>query len=237
MDNTIRPIALMGAMDEEIRLLLDEMQHARSRKAAGIMYTEGMFRGRHVVVCRSGVGKVNAAAAAQILISEFRVQALIFTGVAGALHPELRIGDIVVSADSRQHDMDVSPLGYAPGEIPFHAESIFPADRRLIELAERSCRAEGASFRVGRVLSGDRFIADRDDVQRLRDDFGGLCTEMEGAAVGQVCRMNDLPHVILRSMSDRANGEAPASFAEFTRTASARSFAIAAGILERWDEA
>lgn len=228
------PIALMGAMDEEIKLLLQETENARSRKTAGITYTEGVFRGQDVVICRCGVGKVNAAAAAQIFASEFRVRALIFTGVAGALHPELEIGDIVVSSESMQHDMDAAPLGFAPGEIPFQKESVFPADEQLIALAEQACLAAQAAFRTGRVLSGDRFIADRDEVERLRRDFNGLCTEMEGAAVAQVCRMNELPYIVIRSMSDRANGEAPDSFTEFTKASSARSFAIVAGMLERW---
>ncbi|NGZ73976.1 5'-methylthioadenosine/adenosylhomocysteine nucleosidase [Saccharibacillus alkalitolerans] len=230
------PIALMGAMDEEIKLLLEEMEDARSRKAAGITYTQGRFRGHEVVVCRCGVGKVNAAAAVQVLVSEFRAHALIFTGVAGALHPELEIGDIVVSSESMQHDMDASPLGFAPGVIPFQEEWLFPADRKLVALAEAACEKERVRFRVGRILSGDRFVADRNEVQRLRGEFDGLCTEMEGAAVAQVCRLNGLPHVVIRSMSDKANGEAPASFADFTAAASARSFAIVAGMLASWKE-
>ncbi len=226
----------MGAMDEEVKLLLDEMDNTRSRKAAGIVYTEGRLLGQDVVVCRSGVGKVNAAATAQILVSEFHVQALIFTGVAGALHPQLEIGDIVISSESLQHDMDASPLGFAPGVIPFQEEFCFPADNRLIAKAKAACESERVDFRIGRILSGDRFVADRNEVRRLRDEFDGLCTEMEGAAVAQVCRMNGLPHVIIRSMSDKANGEAPGSFADFSITASARSYAIVVGMLEHWDD-
>jgi len=225
------PIALMGAMDEEVKLLLDEMEDARSRTVAGITYTRGLLKGLDVVVCRSGVGKVNAAATAQILISEFRARLLIFTGVAGALHPDLEIGDIVISSESMQHDMDASPLGLAPGMIPFQAESIFPADARLVAQAEAACRDEQVRFRTGRILSGDRFVADRKEVERLREEFHGLCTEMEGAAVAQVCRMNELPHVIIRSMSDKANGEAPDSFAAFTQVASTTSVAIVAAML------
>ena len=228
------PIALMGAMDEEVKLLLGETEHARSRKAAGITFTEGMFRGQDVVICRCGVGKVNAAEAAQVLISEFGVRALVFTGVAGALHPDLAIGDLVLASESLQHDMDASPLGFAPGVIPFQEESVFPSDRRLVALAEQSCRAEKISFRTGRILSGDRFVADRLEVARLSREFEGLCTEMEGAAVAQVCRMNGVPHMVIRSMSDKANGEAPGSFAEFTKEASARSFAVVAGMVEHW---
>ncbi|MCQ4086028.1 5'-methylthioadenosine/adenosylhomocysteine nucleosidase [Saccharibacillus sp. JS10] len=231
--NLDRPIALMGAMDEEIMLLLDVLEEPRSRTVAGITYTEGRLHGSNVVVCRSGIGKVNAAATAQILISEFKVSSLIFTGVAGALHPDLQIGDIVISSDSMQHDMDASPLGYAPGIIPAHVESIFPADAALIAQAEEACRIQNVSFYTGRVLSGDRFVADRSDVQRLREQFEGVCTEMEGAAVGQVCRMNAIPYVVIRSMSDKANGEASTSFSEFTELASNRSFAVVETMLSR----
>ncbi|MDO3409351.1 5'-methylthioadenosine/adenosylhomocysteine nucleosidase [Saccharibacillus sp. CPCC 101409] len=227
-----KTIALMGAMDEEVGLLLGEMTNTRSRTAAGIRFTEGLFRGCPVVVCRCGVGKVNAAAAAQVLASEFRIEALVFTGVAGALDPALEIGDIVVSSESVQHDMDASPLGFARGIIPFQTESVFPADPDWVRLAEESCKAAGVRFATGRVLSGDRFVADREEVAKLREEFGGACTEMEGAAVAQVCRMNGIPHVIIRSMSDKANGAAPESFAEFTAAASARSFGIVSGMLE-----
>lgn len=230
------PIALMGAMDEEVKLLLDEMENARSRTVAGITYAQGRLKGLEVVVCRSGVGKVNAAAAAQILISEFHARLLIFTGVAGALHPDLEIGDIVISSESLQHDMDASPLGFAPGMIPFQAESIFPADAGLIARAEAACRGEQMRFRTGRVLSGDLFVADRSEVERLRADFDGLCAEMEGAAVAQVCRMNELPHVIIRSMSDKANGEAPDSFEAFTQVSSTASVAIVTAMLTGWIE-
>ncbi|OWA36882.1 5'-methylthioadenosine/S-adenosylhomocysteine nucleosidase [Saccharibacillus sp. O16] len=230
------PIALIGAMDEEVKLLLEEMEESSSRTVAGIVYTQGRFQGQEVVVCRCGIGKVNAAAAAQIMASEFHARALIFTGVAGALHPELEIGDIVISSESMQHDMDVSPLGYAPGIIPDQEESYFPADPKLIALAQASCEVEQVRYQTGRVLSGDRFVADRNLVRQLREAFDGACTEMEGAAVAQVCRMNGLPHVIIRSMSDKANGEAPASFAEFTALASVRSFGIVKGMLKRWSE-
>ncbi len=233
----IKPIALMGAMDEEVKLLLDEMEDACSREVAGITYTEGRFQGQDIVVCRCGVGKVNAAASAQIFASVFGARALIFTGVAGALHPELEIGDIVVSWESIQHDMDVSPLGYAPGIIPYQSESYFPADKRLIALAQASCESTRVRFQIGRVLSGDRFVADLKQVGQLRELFDGLCTEMEGAAVAQVCRMNELPHVIIRSMSDKANGAAPESYTEFTALAAVRSFEIVKGMLERWNEA
>ncbi|OWR29626.1 5'-methylthioadenosine/S-adenosylhomocysteine nucleosidase [Saccharibacillus sp. O23] len=229
------PIALMGAMDEEIKLLLDETEEASSRTVAGIAYTKGRFRGHDVVICRCGIGKVNAAAAAQILISEFGAQALIFTGVAGALDPELEVGDIVVSSESLQHDMDVSPLGYAPGIIPDQSESCFKADSALIALAEAACESEQVRYRIGRVLSGDRFVADKEEGRRLREAFDGACTEMEGAAVAQVCWMNEIPHVVIRSMSDKANGEAPESFAEFTILASVRSHAVVAGMLDRWN--
>jgi len=220
-------IGIIGAMQEEIELLLAGMEGTTSVRHAGITYHNGTFRGRKIVVTRSGVGKVNAAVCTQVLIDRFGADAILFTGVAGAVDPDLDIGDIVISSSSVQHDVDVTALGFARGTIPYQEVSEFPADARLVELAEEAGRRTfPGRCRTGKVLSGDQFIADRSAVQALYEQFGGACTEMEGASVAQVCFMNDVPHVIIRSMSDKADGSAHANFAEFTVEAANRSFAL-----------
>ncbi|MFB5266304.1 5'-methylthioadenosine/adenosylhomocysteine nucleosidase [Paenibacillus enshidis] len=228
-------IGLIGAMDEEIELLLSGMQTARKTVKAGITYTEGMLHGHRVVVCKSGVGKVNAAVTTQILIDRFGVNSVIFTGVAGAVNPELNIGDIVISSTCMQHDMDVTPLGFARGIIPYQDISEFAADSRLIQLAEMACRARGDRYLTGKVLSGDQFVASRETVTTLYTEMGGACTEMEGAAVAQACHMNGAPFVVLRSMSDKADGSAHVNFAEFTVEASHRSHQIVEYMLQHFD--
>jgi adenosylhomocysteine nucleosidase len=220
-------IGLIGAMQEEVALIIEQLVQRQTTIKAGIEFHEGLFLQKKVVVCKSGVGKVNAAVCTQILIDTFEVQSIIFTGVAGALHPDLNIGDIVISADCMQHDMDVTALGFPKGIIPFDEVSIFKADLNLQELAfNSSTKLFNGKTMQGRILSGDQFIASRDKVKQLFEDMEGTCTEMEGAAVAQVCSMNTLPFVIIRSMSDKADGSAHMNFAEFTTLASRHSFMI-----------
>ncbi|QJD83512.1 5'-methylthioadenosine/adenosylhomocysteine nucleosidase [Cohnella herbarum] len=220
-------IGIIGAMQEEIELLLAQLDDKQTDCHAGITYHQGLFKGKKVVLTRSGVGKVNAAVCTQLLIDRYSADAVIFTGVAGAVDPQLNIGDIVISTSSVQHDVDVTALGFPRGTIPYQEVSEYPSDARLISLAEEAGRkVYPGRCLTGKVLSGDQFIADRSVVKRLFDELGGACTEMEGASVAQVCYMNDIPHVIIRSMSDKADGSAHVNFAEFTIEAANRSFAI-----------
>ncbi|MED1723665.1 5'-methylthioadenosine/adenosylhomocysteine nucleosidase [Brevibacillus parabrevis] len=224
---------IIGAMDEEIALYLEAMQQATTTVKAGVTYYSGKMEGKEVVLCKSGVGKVNAAVTTQILLDQFQVERVIFTGVAGAVHPELNIGDIVVSTDCLQHDIDVTPLGFAPGQIPFTEQWTWQADQELMQQAIEAGKGLEAGVQVvsGRILSGDQFVASREKVQWLYEQFQAHCTEMEGAAVGQVCAMNGVPFVVVRSMSDKADGSAHVNFVEFTKLASQRSYAIVRNML------
>lgn len=225
-------IGLIGAMDEEIELFLSGIVDVEKTAKAGIVFYEGRLQKNRIVLCKSGVGKVNAAVCTQILIDRFQVEAVIFTGVAGAVDPKLNIGDVVVSTSCIQHDMDVSPLGFARGVIPFEDKSVFDADPRLADLAFKVSEQFFAGHTLrGIVLSGDQFIADRVKVQELYKEMNGACTEMEGAAVAQVCVKNNIPFVVIRSMSDKADGSAHVNFAEFTLQASRHSFQIVEGML------
>ncbi|MEK4329138.1 5'-methylthioadenosine/adenosylhomocysteine nucleosidase [Paenibacillus sp. FSL R7-0312] len=219
-------LGLLGAMDEEIILLLEEMKNRETTVKAGITFYSGSVFGKTAVLCKSGVGKVNAAVTTQILLDSFGVSRVLFTGVAGAVHPDLNIGDIVISSQCIQHDMDVTALGYARGVIPYQETSSFPADPQLVKLAEQACRELNQKSVTGIVLSGDQFIASKDTVAVLREQLDGACAEMEGAAVAQVCNMNGTPFVIIRSMSDKADGSAHVNYREFTVTAAERSHAI-----------
>lgn len=222
-----KKVGLIGAMDEEIKLLLAQMQHSSFTIRAGITFYEGTFHGMSIVLCKSGVGKVNAAVTTQILIDRFDVEAILFTGVAGALHPSLQIGDIVVSSSCMQHDMDVTPLGYERGVIPYQEMSEFTAADDLVQLSLVACaRLFPGHYRSGKVLSGDQFVANREFVRALYEQMNGVCTEMEGAAVAQACAMNGTPFVVIRSMSDRADGSAHVNFPEFTRQAAKHSYLI-----------
>jgi adenosylhomocysteine nucleosidase len=176
------------------------------------LYRENRKGGRRVIMARCGVGKVNSAAAAQMLISEYGAEGLIIAGVAGASDPRLEVGDVAISKDAVQWDVGATDLGFKPGHIPFYRR-LFPADRKLIDRARRAARrttrgSEPKRFRtwVGRVMTADRFVGDRRQIRQLHREFGGLCVEMEGAAAGQVALLNKIPFVIVRSICDKGDG-------------------------------
>lgn len=227
-------LGIIGAMDEEIKLLKQKIDIKEEVVKATITFYVGSFGDKDIVVCKSGVGKVNAAITTQLLIDHFSVSKIIFTGVAGAIDPELNIGDIVISTSALQHDLDASALGFKKGEVPmFDYTSDFPADEVLIELAVQAAQSiENVSVVKGRILSGDQFIADHNKVAELGELFQGKCVEMEGASVAHVCMLNNIPFVVIRSMSDKANGEANVNFTEFTKLASERSFSIVHSMVE-----
>ncbi|WP_078555517.1 5'-methylthioadenosine/adenosylhomocysteine nucleosidase [Bacillus alkalicellulosilyticus] len=227
-------IGIIGAMDEEIALLKEEMIISHEVVYAQITFYEGTYQGRNIVLCKSGVGKVNASITTQLLIDKFLVDNIIFTGVAGALDPDLNVGDVVISTSAMQHDIDASPLGFKKGEIPmFHRSSEFIADEQLVTLAEKAAAVIKGKTKRGKILSGDQFIADHHLVLSLHEQFQGTCVEMEGAAVAQVAALNEIPFVIIRSISDKANHEAQMSFEEFTVLASTQSHAMVKHIVSQ----
>ncbi|XEC96942.1 5'-methylthioadenosine/adenosylhomocysteine nucleosidase [Paenibacillus tarimensis] len=221
-----RIIGIIGAMKEEIELLHKHTEVVREIRKAGITFYEGRLHGKNVIFGKSGVGKVNAAVCTQVLI-DLGADCILFTGVAGALDPGLDIGDIVISTSCMQHDMDCTPLGFAKGAIPYQDVSDFEADPSLIKLAEQASEKLFTNrYRKGRILSGDQFIASRESVKELHVTMGGTCTEMEGAALAQVCFMNEIPYVVIRSMSDKADGTAHINFEQFTVQAADNSYRI-----------
>ncbi len=224
-------IGIVGAMPEELEQLLEVLVDAEVHERGAFTLHRGVLAGKQVLVAQCGVGKVNAAALAQVFVLE-GVQQLIFTGVAGGLAPGLAVGDIVVSTDAAQHDVDVRALGYALGEVPGETLS-WAADSALQRAALDAARALGeVAVVAGRVLSGDQFIADRERGRALYETFGGLCVEMEGGAVAQVCSRAGVPFVIIRSISDSADGGAEGDFRTFTPLAARRAKAVVLGMLE-----
>lgn len=223
---TYSKIGIIGAMVEEIELLHQHVQNVEQKNIAGITYYEGTLLGQPVIYCKSGVGKVNAAICTQVLLDQ-AVDCIWFTGVAGALDPRLEVGDIVISTSALQHDMDVTPLGYAKGVIPFQEVSDFKADDRLIKLAVQAGEELFPNRTVvGKVVSGDQFIASVDKVKELYEVFGGACAEMEGSSVAQVCYANSKPYVIIRSMSDKADGSAHVTYNDFVVEAANNSYSM-----------
>ena len=219
---------IIGAMDEEVAALKRAMTITSTRTVAGMEFFEGTLDGKAVVVVQCGMGKVNAGICAHTLIHLFGVSRVINTGVAGSLDNAIDIGDIVVSTDAVQHDFDVSPIGFARGEIPFTGLYAFPANAALRALAVSAARSAAPEVRVfeGRVCSGDQFIASRERKETILALFGGECCEMEGGAVAQACYLNGTPFVILRAISDKADASEELSFELFKASAAARCAAI-----------
>jgi adenosylhomocysteine nucleosidase len=228
-------VGIIGAMNEEIEQMKAEMEITSTIKQATVTFYEGMLHGQKIVLCKSGVGKVNAALTTQILIDRFQVTHLVFTGVAGALEEGLDVGDLVISTTAMHHDIDASPLGFERGQIPmYEGSSDFKANEFLIRLAENAAKSVlNRNLVKGRILSGDQFVASYETVKFLRKQFNGVCVEMEGAAVAQVATMNNIPFVIVRSMSDKANGEATMSFQDFTVLASEQSYLLVKEMLKQ----
>ena len=228
-----RITGVIGAMEQELALLKDAAKIREKVVRAGMEFNVGTLDETEVVIVQCGIGKVNAGQCVQILADEFGVTRVINTGVAGSLDDRLRVGDIVISADAVQHDFDVSPVGFRKGEIPYTGLYAFPADAALRQRALETARAAAdAAVYEGRVCSGDQFISDAAVKARIVRQFGGLCCEMEGGAVAHACYLNGLPFVIVRAISDSADGESPVSFEAFTARAAANCAAIVRNMLE-----
>lgn len=230
----MKKIGIIGAMDEEVSRLKEKMQVSKVETKAGMEFFGGSLAGKEVVVVRSGIGKVNAGICTQILVDDFQVDAVINTGVAGSLKNEINIGDIVLSEDTLQHDMDATGFGYEPGIIPRMDSSLFVADKKLIDTARKvneQVNPDISTF-VGRVVSGDQFISDKDKKDYLVKQFSGYCTEMEGAAIAQVCYLNQIPFLIIRAISDKADNSATMDYGEFEAKAIAHTVALVTGMME-----
>lgn len=216
-------IGIIGAMELEVEALKQKMEQVQVTKKALMEFHQGILNGKEVVVVRSGIGKVNAGVCTQILADDFGIDAVINTGIAGSLKAEIDIGDIVVSTDALQHDMDATQFGYPKGQIPQMEVFSFAADEKLRKTAVEVCKEEIPEIQVyeGRVVSGDQFVASAAVKDRIIHDFAGYCTEMEGAAIAQAAYLNGIPFVILRAISDKADNSASMDYPTFEREAAA----------------
>lgn len=227
-------IGIIGAMEEEIKDLLEMMEVETITEKAGLTFYRGKLSDKDCVVVRSGIGKVNAAICTQLLIDLFAVTAVINTGIAGGIHQGIDIGvlDIVISSDTMEYDFDVTAFGYQKGQIPRMDQYIFRSDPRLVEVAQQAGRqlADIKLF-VGRILSGDQFVSDSAKVAELYQDFQGYGVEMEGAAISHVCHVNEIPVVVIRAISDNADGQAKITYEEFEILAAKNSAQLVSNMM------
>ena len=205
-------IGIIGAMDEEVDILVELMDIKETIEKASLKFYKGTLEGKDIVLVRCGIGKVNSALCAQILISEFDVDAIVNTGVAGALHSELDVLDMVISTDAIQYDVDTTAFGDPKGTIPRMESSVFVADEKLINAAYESSIKELK--------------------EELVNDFNAYCGEMEGGAIAHVCTLNKVPFVIIRAMSDKADGSADVTYDEFVKVAAHNSKDIVLNMLK-----
>lgn len=222
-------------MAEEIEHYLDTCTVTGTQQRAGLTFHEATYHGHDLVLVKAGVGKVNAAMCAQLLIDVFDVDAVICTGSAGALHDGLDIGDVIVAEDCVQHDVRVDFLGLPPGQIPFTDHRFFEAAPPLVERARQVDLPEH-HIALGRVCTGDAFIQDEARRTEIRDELDGDCVEMEGAAVGQVCTLNDVPFLLVRAISDHADGSSDVDFQDFLHEAAHSSARIVLHLMDTLDE-
>ncbi len=229
-----RPIAVIGAMEEEVVLLREHMQIEKEYRQAGLTFFEGTLAGKAVVLVRCGIGKVNAAICTQILADHYKPERIINSGAAGAIAPIADIGDIAISSAALYHDFDTTALGFSVGEIPFMATSRFAADQHLVQLTQNAARQIFGSDKVhtGLIVSGDQFISGAGAKQRISQSFAALCAEMEGAAVAHTAHLNSIPYVVIRVISDKADASAPENFETFLQSVIPRLTQVVEAVLE-----
>lgn len=227
-----RRLAILSALVDEQRGLIDHLQDRQKRAHAGRTFWLGTFDGVPVVLAVSGIGKVAAASTATLLIERWGARAIVFTGVAGGLAEGVNVGDVVVAQDFLQHDMDASPL-FPRYEVPAAGRSRFACDAALslqLARATESALAQhwpAARLHRGLVVSGDRFVCGAQESLDLRQRLQqagheALAVEMEGAAVAQVCADHGLAYAAMRTISDRADDEAHQDFSRFVQTVASR---------------
>lgn len=229
-------LGIIGAMDEEVSKLKEKMTDVEIKKKASMDFYRGKLMGKDVVVVRSGIGKVNAGICTQILVDEYLVDGVINTGIAGSLNTDIDIGDMVLATDTVQHDVDATGFGYDLGVIPRMETSTFIADEKLRDLAKECCERVNPDIKVfcGRVVSGDQFVSDKAKKQYILENFKGYCTEMEGAAIAQAAYLNNIPFLIIRAISDKADDSATEDYPTFEAKAIEHSVKLMIELVEKY---
>lgn len=218
-------LGIIGAMDVEVATLKEKMENCAQRELAGSVFWEGTLLGLPAVVVQCGVGKVNAALCVQVLADCFGITHVVNTGIAGSLTPELDIGDLVVSTQAIYHDFDCHLIDpdYPVGQVPDMDVRAFPGDGMLVDLAYQAAEAENPGHCLkGTVASGDQFVCQKSQKEKIVEDTGAVCTEMEGAAIAHAAWKNRIPFVVIRAISDKADDSAQMDYPTFESIAAVR---------------
>jgi len=234
-------LGIIGAMETEVSGIISELEGITTKEVAGMTFNKGILNGKEVVVVKCGIGKVNAGVCVQILVDCFNVDAVINTGVAGSLSNEIDILDIVISDRVVQHDMNVTALGYRQGQIPGNEKHYWEADEKLkgmavtaanevskskVTFADTDCDMANFKIHIGGVATGDLFVNDAKTKDKIVSEFDSVCAEMEGGAIAQVCDLNNIPFLIIRAISDKADGSSHMDYREFEEKAAKNSIKL-----------
>jgi 5''-methylthioadenosine/S-adenosylhomocysteine nucleosidase len=227
-------IGIIGAMEEEVRNLREQMKEVERIEKASMQFYKGNLCGQEVVLVRSGIGKVNAAICTQLLIDVFQVTSVINTGIAGSLDAQVDIGDMVISDKLVYHDVEAIAFGYDRGQVPRMDTLYFPADTELVRRAKQANEDANPDIQtfVGCIASGDQFVASReikDEIVRL---FAAKCVEMEGTAIAHVAYLNQVPCVVIRAISDKADESASMDYPAFEKQAIIHSVKLVCELLK-----
>ncbi len=227
-------IGILGAMDIELQALLADMEGKETEQISGFEFFKGTLAGRTVVIAKCGIGKVAAALCAQAMILRYHPSLLIHTGVAGTLTAALSVTDVAVGTAAVQHDMDTSPLGDPVGLISGINKIYFEADKKAADLFLAIAREDGINAIGGRIASGDQFIASAEQKARIVKNFDAIACEMEGGAVAHAAYLNGTPFIILRAISDSADGSSHMDYPTFLPLAAAQSYKLVKKFLARY---
>jgi adenosylhomocysteine nucleosidase len=223
-------IGIIGAMDLEIELLRNNMNLIKKDTIAGINYYIGKIEEKDVILTCCGIGKVNAAACTQILIDRFKIDCIINTGIAGGLHKDVKVCDLIISNDVTYHDVRKLQM---KNHFPF--KECFEGDKKLIECAVRACeisKNEDWNYHIGRIVTGECFVSDNIFKKSIIEEYSPHCVEMEGAAIGHVAHINNIPFVVIRSISDNADSEATMCYEAFEKISAEHSSAIVLNMIK-----
>jgi adenosylhomocysteine nucleosidase len=216
-------IGIIGAMEPEVEALIASIDNPSTEKVSGITFYTGKIGEKSVAIAKCGIGKVFAALCAQTMILKFAPDLLVNTGVGGALASGISTGDIVIASDLCQHDMDTSAIGDPKGLVSGINMIYFEADKRAGEILLATAKSLSLNARLGRIASGDKFIASGEDKTRIITDFSADACEMEGCAIAQVAYVNGTPFAVVRAISDSADGEATMDYPTFLPIAAKNS--------------
>ena len=227
-------IGIIGAMDIEVENLKEMLESASEETVGAITFYRGTLYGKSAVIAKCGIGKVFAAICAEIMILKYAPELIINTGVGGAVSSALSTGDVVIADKLCQHDMDTSAIGDPVGLVSGINRVWFEASARAVGILGNAAQEIGLKATVGAIATGDKFISDSKDRQRIAETFGAVACEMEGGAIAQTCFVNSTPFAVVRAISDNADGEATLDYPTFLPIAAKNSTALTLALVKEY---